>query len=117
VIAENIDRISRLRLSVAEALVDRMRAAGARVSIPGLVNLSELVAGSNGSAKIVLETVQELLLRLMLQMARDDYEIRRKRQQQSNELSKQPGKYRGREPNLARQKTIIALRTANHSIR
>lgn len=117
VIAESIDRISRLRLSVAEALVDRIRAAGARLSVPGLVDLSDLVASPNDVAKIVLETVQELLLRILLQTARGDYEARRQRQQQGIEVAKQAGKYRGRAPNLARQKTIVALRTANHSIR
>jgi hypothetical protein len=38
------------------------------------VDLSELAAEVDGVSKIVLEAVQEMLLKLALQMARDDYE-------------------------------------------
>jgi DNA invertase Pin-like site-specific DNA recombinase len=79
VVAERIDRLSRLPLAEAEALVAMIRATGARLSIPGIVDLSELAAASDGVAKIVLESVQDLLLKLALQMARDDYDTRRER--------------------------------------
>src|SRR5471030_3560093 len=82
VVAESIDRISRLPLAEAEKLVASIRATGARLSVPGIVDLTDLAATSEGMAKIVLESVQELLLKLALQMARDDYETRRERQQQ-----------------------------------
>jgi len=39
-------------------------------------------------ARIVLEAVQELLLKLALQIARDDYETRRERQRQGVALAK-----------------------------
>jgi hypothetical protein len=45
-------------------------------------DLSDLAAEADGVAKIVLESVQNLLLKLALQMARDDYETRRERQRQ-----------------------------------
>lgn len=86
--AERIDRLSRLPLAEAEALVSSIRATGARLSIPGVVDLSELAAASDGIAKIVLESVQDLLLKLALQMARDDYDTRRERQLQGVELAK-----------------------------
>ena len=79
VVAEKIDRISRLPLAEAERLVASIRAKGARLAVPGLVDLSDLAAESQGVAKIVLESVQELLLKLALQMAREDYEDRRER--------------------------------------
>ena len=82
VIAECIDRISRLPLAEAEKLVASIRATGARLSVPGIVDLTDLAAAAEGVAKVVLESVQDMLLKLALQMARDDYEIRRKRQQQ-----------------------------------
>jgi hypothetical protein len=71
VVAERIDRISRLPLAEAEQLVGSIRAKGARLAVPGLVDLSDLTAETDGVAKIVLESVQELLLKLALQMARD----------------------------------------------
>ena len=50
------------------------------IPVPGLVDLSDVAAEADGVAKIVLESVQELLLKLALQMARDDYVTRRERQ-------------------------------------
>jgi DNA invertase Pin-like site-specific DNA recombinase len=116
VIAEKIDRISRLPLAEAEQLVASIRAKGAKLAIPGLVDLSDLAAESDGVAKIVLESVQTLLLKLALQMARDDYETRRERQRQGVQLAKTAVKYLGRKSNTTVHQRIIALRTAGEGI-
>ena len=116
VVAEKIDRISRLPLPEAEQLVASIRATGARLAVPGVVDLSDLVAESQGVAKIVLESVQDMLLKLALQMARDDYEDRRERQRQGIELAKLTGKYVGRKPDTNLHERIIALRQAGNSI-
>jgi DNA invertase Pin-like site-specific DNA recombinase len=116
VVAEKIDRISRLPLAEAEQLVASIRAQGARLAVPGLVDLSDLAAGADGVAKIVLESVQELLLKLALQMARDDYETRRERQRQGVQLAKTAGKYTGRKADLTTHRRIVALRGAGHTI-
>ncbi len=116
VIAENIDRISRLPLPEAEKLVASIRSKGARLSVPGLVDLSDLVAESDGVTRIVIESVQELLLRLALQMAREDYEVRKERQRQGVKRAKQQGKYRGRKANTDTHQQIIALRQSATSI-
>ena len=94
VVAEKIDRISRLPLAEAERLVASIRAKGARLAVPGVVDLSDLAAEAQGVAKVVLEAVQDLLLKLALQVARDDYEDRRERQRQGVELAKRAGKNR-----------------------
>jgi len=116
VVAERIDRISRLPLEEAEQLVESIKAKGARLSIPGVVDLSELVAESDGISKIVLEAVQGMLLKLALQMARDDYETRRDRQRQGIEIARSNGKYAGRKPDTNIHQRIIALREAGKSI-
>ena len=116
VIAERMDRISRLPLEEAEQLVTSIRAKGAKLSVPGVVDLSELAAASAGTAKIVLEAVQEMLLKLALQMARDDYELRRERQAQGIERAKGEGKYRGRRPRPDVHRRVIELRTSGLSI-
>ncbi len=116
VVAERIDRLSRLPLAEAEALVATIRATGARLSIPGIVDLSELAAASDGIAKIVLESVQELLLKLALQMARDDYDTRRERQLQGVDLAKAAGKFAGRKTDKAMHERIVALRSGNKKI-
>lgn len=116
VIAEQIDRISRLPLDEAERLVAAIQAKGARLSVPGVVDLSDLVAGADGVAKIVLEAVQALLLKLALQMARDDYVTRRERQRQGIQFARAAGKYAGRVADAAAHQRIIELRKAGNTI-
>lgn len=84
--------------------------------VPGLVDLSDLAAETDGVAKIVLESVQELLLKLALQMARDDYETRRERQRQGVQLAKAAGKYTGRQADVMTHNRIIALRNAGQTL-
>ena len=67
-------------------------------------------------AKVVLESVQDMLLKLALQMARDDYETRRERQRQGIEQAKAAGKYRGRQADEKRRAQVLALRGSGHSI-
>ena len=117
VIAEKIDRISRLPLADAEKLVESIRNKGAKLAVPGIVDLSDFASGMDGVAKIVLESVQELLLKLALQMSRDDYETRRERQRQGIQLARQSGKYKGRVANTVVHRRIIALRRAGTSIK
>jgi len=117
VVAEKIDRISRLPLAEAEQLVGSIRAKGAKLAVPGLVDLSEVAAETEGVARIVLESVQELLLKLALQIARDDYETRRERQRQGVELAKVAGKYTGRKPDSGIHQRIVALRGAGQTIK
>lgn len=117
VIAEQIDRISRLPLEEAERLVAAIQAKGARLSVPGVVDLTDLVAGTEGVSRIVLEAVQALLLKLALQMARDDYTTRRERQRQGIQLARAAGKYTGRVANTAVHQRIITLRGAGNSIK
>jgi DNA invertase Pin-like site-specific DNA recombinase len=117
VIAERIDRISRLPLAEAEQLVASIRAKGAKLVVPGLVDLSDLAGEAEGIAKIVLQSVQDLLLKLALQMARDDYETRRERQQQGIQIAKTAKKYTGRIPDVGSHQRIVALRAAGQTIK
>jgi DNA invertase Pin-like site-specific DNA recombinase len=116
VVAEKIDRISRLPLAEAELLVATIRAKGARLAVPGIIDLTDLVADSAGVARIVLEAVQDMLLRVALQTARDDYETRRTRQREGIEIARRAGRYTGRKPDTAQHRRIFALREAGMSI-
>lgn len=116
VIAERIDRISRLPLAEAEVLIGTIKDKGARLAVPGVVDLSELAASSDGVAKVVLEAVQDMLLKLALQMAHDDHETRRERQAQGIELAKKKGAYTGRKADSDKHELIRALRAAGNSI-
>ena len=72
IIAERIDRLSRLPLPEAEALIDTIRQKGAKLSIPGVVDLSQFSEHLDPIAKIVLDATQEMLLKISLQIAMDD---------------------------------------------
>lgn len=116
VIAEKMDRISRLPLQDAEKLIEAIKDKGAKLAVPGVVDFSDLVADATGVTKIVLESVQDMLLRVALQSARDDYEDRRERQRQGIALAKQEGRFTGRKPDVKLHERIIALRYAGESI-
>jgi len=116
VVAEKIDRISRLPLPEAERLVEAIRAKGAQLAVPGIVDLSDLVADATGVSRIVLEAVQDMLLRVALQTARDDYETRRERQRDGIEIARRAGRYTGRKADIAQHRRIVALREAGMSI-
>lgn len=116
VIAEKIDRISRLPLPEAEQLVAVIQAKGARLAVPGIVDLSDLVADSTGVAHIVLAAVQDMLLRVALQTAHDEYETRRQRQREGIAIARASGRYTGRKADVAQHRRILSLREAGMSI-
>lgn len=116
VIAEHIDRISRLPLESALALVNSIKERGAKLSIPGIVDLSELINAESGVAKVVLENVQDMLLKVALQLARDDYENRRRRQNEGIQIAKREGRYHGRIADKQLHKRIIEYRSRGTSI-
>ena len=116
VIAEKIDRISRLPLPEAEELIRSIKAKGARLAIPGIVDLSEIANGADENTKIVMESIQAMLLKLALQMARDDYETRRDRVRQGINEAQQEGKYKGRQTDTKTHEKIIALKGAGQTI-
>lgn len=118
VVAEKIDRISRLPLVEAEQLIESIKSKGAKLAIPGIVDMSELAAESDGVTRIVIDSVQTMLLKIALQMARDDYETRRERQAQGVALAKAAGKYSGRKTDKSTHDRIIALKGAGgHTIK
>ena len=55
VIAEKIDRLTRLPLPEAEKLIASIREKGARLSVPDVVDLSSIAENTQGVSKIVLE--------------------------------------------------------------
>ena len=87
--------LSRLPLAEAERLIAAIKEKGARLSIPDVVDLSEVAADATGVTRIVIDAVQQMLLRIALQQAHDDYTSRRERQRQGIELGRENGKVPG----------------------
>lgn len=116
VIAEQMDRLSRGPLAEAEQLVATIRSKGAHLSVPGVVDLSDLSDSTTGVAKVIVDHTQELLLKVTLQLARDEWEKRRDRQRQGILQAQKEGKYKGRQANKALHARIVALRKADQTI-
>ncbi|ANR99226.1 recombinase family protein [Aeromonas hydrophila] len=116
VIAEKIDRITRLPLKQAEKLIDSIKAKGAKLVVPGLVDLSEIADGMTGTARIVMDAMQSMLLKLALQMAYDDYTTRRERQNQGIRLAMERGVYTGRKADTTKHEQIRMFRAQGCSI-
>src|ERR1017187_7424627 len=62
VVAEKIDRISRLPLEEAEQLINSIRAKGAKLAVPGVVDFTDFAKATDAVTRLVLKSVQELLL-------------------------------------------------------
>lgn len=81
VIAESLDRISRLPVAEGEALIERITAKGAKISVPDLIDLSDVINNSaDEMVRIVLEANQKMMLKIALHIARKDYEQRATKQ-------------------------------------
>jgi DNA invertase Pin-like site-specific DNA recombinase len=115
VIAEKIDRISRAPLREAEAIIQAIKDKGAKLVIPGIVDLSDIEA--EGMARIVLDAMQDMLLKIAMQMARDDWETRQSRVMQGVNKAKAEGKYKGRPVNQELHRRIRSMLLNGETIR
>lgn len=113
IVAEHLDRITRLPMDKAEALMATIKAKGAKVSVPGLIDLPKAEDGLSG---IVTEAMQTMLLKIALYQCRSDYETRRQRQQQGIAVAKEKGIYKGRKPDTVANAKIIELRNLGYTI-
>lgn len=122
IIAEHLDRITRLPLDKAEALMKQIKDKGALVSVPGLIELPKVE--EVGIASIVMETMQEMLVKLALYQCRQDWETRRERQRQGIAIKKEAdqGKpleqrtYKGRKADTVTNAKIVELRDLGFTI-
>jgi DNA invertase Pin-like site-specific DNA recombinase len=113
IIAEHLDRLTRLPMDRAEALMATIEAKGARVSVPGLVDLPKV---GEGVADIVMKTMQAMLLKIALYQCRQDYETRRQRQADGIAEAKAKGVYKGRKPDVVANAKIAELRRIGYTI-
>jgi DNA invertase Pin-like site-specific DNA recombinase len=121
IIAEHLDRITRLPMDKAEALMAVIKAKGATVSVPGLIELPKV---ENGIAGIVMEGTQSMLLKIALYQCRADYETRRERQRQGIAVKQAEDKskpleertYKGRKPDTVANAKIVELRRLGYTI-
>jgi len=121
VIAEHLDRITRLPMDKAEALMAAIKAKGATVSVPGLIELPKAAEGMTG---IVMESMQAMLLKMALYQCRQDWETRRERQRQGIERTRAEDalkplakrKNQGRKEDTFTNGKIVELRKLEYTI-
>lgn len=113
IIAEHLDRITRLPLDKAVALMAQINAKGATVSVPGLIDLPKAQDERTG---IVMDTMQAMLLKLALYQCHADWETRKERQRQGIAVAKAKGVYKGRKPDTVANAKILELRALGYTI-
>ena len=117
VIAESLDRISRLPVAEGAALIARITEKGAKIAVPDLIDLSEVIDNSTDPlVQIVLEANQKMMLKIALHMARKDYEQRAMKQASGIEVAKAKGVYKGRKPDTVANGKILELRALGYTI-
>jgi DNA invertase Pin-like site-specific DNA recombinase len=117
VIAESLDRISRLPVAEGEALIARITEKGAKIAVPDLIDLTDIIASATDPlVQIVLEANQKMMLKIALHMARKDYEQRASKQASGIEVAKSKGVYKGRKPNTVANAKIVELRGLGYTI-
>ncbi|NKI72357.1 recombinase family protein [Collimonas pratensis] len=117
VIAESLDRISRLQVADGEALISRITEKGAKIAVPDLIDLSDIIANSTDPlVQIVLEANQKMMLKIALHMARKDYEQRAGKQASGIEVAKAKGLYKGRKADTVANTKIVELRKLGYTI-
>ena len=117
VIAESLDRISRLPVPEGEALIARITERGAKIAVPDLIDLTDIIASATDPlVQIVLEANQKMMLKIALHMARKDYEQRASKQASGIKVAKAKGVYKGRKPDTVANAKIVELRALGYTI-
>lgn len=123
VIAEKIDRITRLPPREAELLIRRITEKGARLHVPDVFsfgNIDELMGQGDSLPKYLteplMEALQKMFLRMALSIAHEDWKSRRGRAQQGIERARREGKMKGRPADKQLHKHIIQLTMQGVSI-
>lgn len=116
VIAERIDRITRLPPREAELLIQRITEKGAKLHVPDVFsfgNLDELMGEGDSLPKYLteplMEALQKMFLRMALSIAHEDWKTRRERANQGIARAKKEGRMKGRPANEELHKSIIQL--------
>ena len=123
VIAERLDRLTRLPPREAEMLIQRITEKGAKLYVPDVFSFGEIddLMGKGDSlpkslAEPLMEALQKMFLRMALSMAHEDWKTRRERTQQGLERAKSEGRMKGRPADKQLHKDIIQLALQGVSI-
>lgn len=125
VIAESIDRLTRLEPKKAIELVEAIQNKGAKIQVPEIFDFSTISTSIRSDTKNfdinfltsdLFNALQNMFLKIAVAIAHDDYTKRRERQRQGIALAKEKGKYKGRQADKKLHDAIIKQREAGWSI-
>lgn len=109
VIAENIDRLSRLPIKEAEQLIQQIKNKGARLLLPNVLDATAAEYAPDSMEGIIFNAMQDLLLKILLKSASDDYELRRQRQLAGINRARKEGKRIGGRPMAQKRIDDVAI--------
>lgn len=125
VIAESIDRLTRLEPTKALELIDAIQSKGAKIQVPEVFDFDTISQSISGKTthfdpsflmSDLFLAMQTMFLKLAVSVAYHDFQKRKVRQKQGITLARKQGKYRGRQPNTALHNAIIEQRKSGVSI-
>ncbi|MGR5429471.1 recombinase family protein [Vibrio astriarenae] len=108
---EKMDRLTRLPYRQWETLKSRITAKGISIVVADQPMTYQALQGKQEALSAIQQALTAFMLDLGAAMARDDYETRRKRQEQGIEKAKKEGKYKGRRVNNDLHEKIRSLLT------
>ena len=114
IIAERIDRLSRLKHEEWAELKATLNSKGLVIVSMDLPTSWQMVEMSgNDLTSGILRAVNAMLIDILATMARQDYETRRKRQAQGIERAKLAGLYTGKEKDMEARETVREMLAQN----
>lgn len=126
VIAESIDRLTRLEPKKALELIDAIQSKGAKIQVPEVFDFDTVSQSLGTSAEVfdpkflmsdLFLAMQNMFLKLAVSVAYNDYQKRKGRQHQGIALARKQQKYRGRQPNIELHNAIIEQRKNGTTIK
>ncbi|MDK9431084.1 recombinase family protein [Gallibacterium anatis] len=126
VIAESIDRLTRLEPKKALELIDAIQSKGAKIQVPEVFDMNTLSQSIGGQASVfdphflmsdLFSALQNMFFKLAVSVAYNDYQKRKERQHQGIALARKQRKYRGRQPNIELHNAIIEQRKNGTTIK
>ena len=114
ILVEQIDRLSRLSQDDWKQLKKMIEAKQLRIvslDVPTTWQALSPTKDEDEITSVVLDSINNMLIELMIAMSRKDFEDRRRRQRQGIEAAQKiEGKYIGRRPNLDKHEKVFKYR-------
>lgn len=108
-LVEQVDRLSRLNGEDWQHLKAEIQRKRVRVVALDLPTSWQLAVAGDELTQRMLEALNGMMLDMLAAIARKDYEDRRRRAAQGIQKAKAEGKYKGREEDVERNASILAM--------